>query len=69
MEPTQPIITKLMVPKAVSSYKTEIIANQAGLEAAKMNPRTVVQYICSQIRYHAFSNLHVYLTNTNSQMP
>ena len=35
MEPTQPIITKLMIPNAVSSYETEIIAIQVGLEAAK----------------------------------
>jgi hypothetical protein len=32
-EPVSPIITKLKIPNAVSSYETEIIALQAGLEA------------------------------------
>jgi hypothetical protein len=32
---TTPIITNLMIPNAVSSYETEIIAIQAGSEAAK----------------------------------
>ena len=67
-EPVAPTIKKLKIPNAVSSYETEIIALQAGLEAMMSQHLIERMYTYLQIHYHVYNSLSVYLTNINIPM-